>query len=173
VGGTVKIDGTATGESLSVGGSLKTIGDFSVSGRLKVGGKIVVEGDLKAQNIKVGGRIKAHRVEAEQFIETSDLRTRHGAKATRIEINRRGHVEGPLIGEIIILKDRVDAEDIYGDSVQIRSRCKVGNVYANRVHMDARSSADSITYTDELKVDSRASVRICTQKSEKLPEPPF
>ena len=50
------------------------------------------------------------RVEAEQFIETSVLRTRHGAKATRIEISRKGNVEGPLIGEIIILKDKVEAQ---------------------------------------------------------------
>ena len=173
VGGTVSLDRGADGEDLTVGGSLKSRGDFTLSNRLKVGGRASVEGTLKVNSVRVGGRIEADKVLAEQFIETSDIRTRYGAKATRIEIERRGTVRGPLIGDIVTLKERAEADDIYADRIQLRGRCSAGNLYGRIIRIDSRCELQSVTYTEELSADGSVIIRGGSQKSEKLPDPPI
>jgi cytoskeletal protein CcmA (bactofilin family) len=156
-----------------VGGTLRVYGDLTLSNRLKVGGKVAVDGTLEASSVRVGGKIEADKIIAEQFIETSTLKTRYGAKATRIEIERRGSVYGPLVGEIVTLKDRVSAEDIHADRIQLRGGCKAGNLYGRIVRIDSQCEVDSVTYTEELRADSSVKIRNGSRKSEKLPDPPI
>jgi cytoskeletal protein CcmA (bactofilin family) len=173
VGGTVKLEGGAEGEDLSVGGTLKSGGDFTLSNRLKVGGSVSVDGVLRIASVRVGGKIEADKIYAEQFIETSSISTRYGAKATRIEIERKGIVRGPLVGEIITLKDRAEAEDVYADRIQLRGGCRAGNLYGRVIRIDSRCDVESVTYTEELRADDSVRIRNGSQKSEKLPEPPI
>jgi len=173
VGGTVKLYGGGEGEELIVGGTMKCRGDLVISDHVKVGGKIAVDGDLSAKSIRVGGRLEADKVVAKQYIETNVLYTRYGAKATRIEIERRGKVRGPLIGDIVTIKDRASVEDIYADRIQLRRGCRAGNLYGNVIWIDTGCDVDSVTYTDELRADASVRIRRGSQKSEELPEPPI
>jgi cytoskeletal protein CcmA (bactofilin family) len=173
VGGTVKLYGGGEGEELIVGGTMKCRGDLVISDHVKVGGKIAVDGDLSAKSIRVGGKLEADKVVAEQYIETNILYTRNGAKATRIEIERRGKVRGPLIGDIITIKDRASVEDVYAERIQLRRGCRAGNLYGNVVWIDTGCDVDSVTYTDELRADASVRIRSGSQKSEELPEPPI
>lgn len=173
VGGTVKLYGGGEGDELIVGGTMKCRGDLVISDHIKVGGKIVVDGDIDAKSVRVGGKLEADKVVAEQYIETNVLYTRYGAKATRIEIERRGKVRGPLIGDIITVKDRASVEDIYADRIQLRRGCRAGNLYGNVIWIDTGCDVDSVTYTDELRADASVRIRGGSQKSEELQEPPI
>jgi cytoskeletal protein CcmA (bactofilin family) len=173
VGGTVKLYGGGEGEELIVGGSMKCRGDLVISDHVKVGGKINVDGELSAKSIRVGGKLEADKVVAQQYIETNILYTRYGAKAARIEIDRRGKVRGPLIGDIITIKDRASVEDIHGDRIQLRRGCRAGNLYGKVIWIDTGCDVDSVTYTDELRADASVRIRRGAQKSDELPEPPI
>jgi cytoskeletal protein CcmA (bactofilin family) len=173
VGGTVKIDGDAEGENVSVGGTCKVYGNLSLSERLRVGGRAAVDGHVKADSIRVGGKLEAYKAEAEKSIEASVLRTRHGAKATRIEIGRKGEVRGPLIGQIVVAKERSELEDVWADEIQLRSRARAGHLYGRRVHLEHGCEVEGVTYTEELRSEPSVRMRNVPQKAEKLPDPPF
>ena len=128
---------------------------------------------MKADSIRVGGKLEADKAEAEKFIETSVLRTRLGAKAKRIELGRRGEARGPLIGEVVVVKERCSVEDVWGDEIQLRGRAQARRLYGRKVHVEHGCDVESVVYTEELR--SEPSVRMGTppQKAEKLPDPPF
>ena len=141
--------------------------------RLKVGGKVFVSGDLEAGEVRVGGKIEAHTLTAKKYIETNVLRTRSGAKAVRIEIGKRGEAEGPLVGEIIIIKERARVEDVYGGEVQLRGRCRARSVYGRKVRIENGCDVDKVIYTESLHTDPSVRIRSAPQKTEKLPDPPL
>lgn len=172
VGGTVKLYSGGEGEELIVGGTMKCRGDLSIHNHIKVGGKIAVDGDVTADSIRVGGKLEADKVVAQKYIETSILYTRQGAKATRIEIERRGKVRGPLVGDIVTIKDRASVEDIYANRIQLRRGCKAGNLYGRVIWIDTGCDVDSVTYTEELRSDSSVRIRHGSKKSDELAEPP-
>jgi len=152
---------------------LKVDGGLTLEERLKVGGKVSVGGDIEAGEVRVGGKIEAYTLRARKYIETNVLRTRRGAKAVRIEIAKRGEVEGPLVGEVIIINDRARVEDVYGDDVQLRSGCRARSVYGRKVRIENGCDVDEIIYTESLRSDPSVRLRSAPQKTEKLPDPPL
>ena len=138
---------------------MKCKGDLNIHNHLKVGGKIAVDGDVNADSIRVGGKLEADKVVAQKYIETSILYTRNGATATRIEIERRGKVRGPLVGEIVTIKDRAEVEDIHADRIQLRRGCRAGNLYGRVIWIDTGCDVESVTYTEELRSDSSVRIR--------------
>jgi hypothetical protein len=82
-------------------------------------------------------------------------------------------VKGTIIGEIITLKERTSAEDVYADRIHIRGRSRVGNLFGRVIRIESGCDVDSVTYTEELRADGSVRIRGGSQKSEKLPEPPF
>ena len=123
--------------------------------------------------MRVGGRLEAYRAEADKFIEASVLRTRQGAKAARIEIGRRGEARGPLIGEVVIAKERSEIEDVWADEIQLRSRSRAGHLHGRRVQLGHGCEVEAVTYTETLRIEPSVRIRTPPQKAEKLSEPPF
>ncbi|MCK4439292.1 hypothetical protein KAV47_09455, partial [Candidatus Bathyarchaeota archaeon] len=105
--------------------------------------------------------------------EANVLRTRHGAKATRIEIGRKGEARGPLIGQVVIAKERSELEDVWADEIQLRSRVRAGYLYGRRVHLEQGCEVEGVTYTEDLRTETSVKMRNAPQKAEKLPDPPF
>jgi cytoskeletal protein CcmA (bactofilin family) len=173
VGGTVKLNDGGSGEDVSVGGTMRCRGDLIIENRLKVGGKITVDGVITANNARIGGKIEVDKIITQQYIETSNLYTRDGAKSTRIEIDRRGKVKGPLVAEIVTIKDRASVEDIYADRIQLRRGCRAANLYGRVIWIDTGCEVDSVVYTEELRADGSVRIRQGSQKRDELPEPPL
>lgn len=174
VGGTVKINGDGEGHGIDVGGTVKIRGNLTLSNSIDVGGTIEVDGALNSRSIHAGGKVRALKINATNEIETNVLRTRDGAKADRIEIGKKGEVEGPLIANRVYLRDKVEAEDIYAKHAILRRNCRVRNVYADRIQIESGSDiSGKVLYTDSLEADTGVQFRVNPEKTEKLPDPPF
>jgi len=169
----VKRGGAARGREVEVGGALRSEGVLILEDRLRVGGRVSVSRELEAGEIRVGGKVEAYSVVARKFIETTDLITTRGGKAARIEVGKRGEVEGPLVGQVIIVKDRSRVEDIHGDDVQVRGGCRTGSIYGRRVRIEGGCDVDSVQFTESLRADPSVRFRTAPQKTEKLPDPPL
>ena len=173
VGGRVKIDGNAQGKEIKVGGKLKVSGKLKIEGDIRVGGKVEVDENLNVDLIKVGGKIFAKRIEGKREIETTVLETLDGAKAPRIVINRGGKVRGPLMGEEIILKDKVKAEDIYADTVFLRKGCNVGKIFAREVSIESKTRVQRVYYTQSLLTDKLVKYAYPPEKVKEVPQSPI
>ena len=174
VGGRVKIDGNAEGSDIDVGGTVKIGGNLQLTNSINVGGILDVKQKLTASSVEVSGKITCYQIEARDNIETNLLRTTLGAKANRIKIGKNGEVEGPIIAKNVYLKEKVNAEDIYGEDVTLRRGCIVNNIYAARVIIDSNCQIlGKILYTESLSLGKRVDYRSNPEKIEILPEPPF
>jgi cytoskeletal protein CcmA (bactofilin family) len=174
VGGTVNIEGNAAGDTIDVGGTVKIFGDLKLSGPFNVGGSAEVRGEVEAYNIHVGGRIEAEKIEVVGEIKTSTLRTIHGAKAKRIEISRRGEVEGPIIADYVLARDRARFEDIHAKRVILRRGSRARNVYAEIVEIEDKCRiSGEVKYTETLDFERDVRFEHPPEKVESLPQPPF
>jgi cytoskeletal protein CcmA (bactofilin family) len=174
VWGTVRIEGNASGRSIDVGGTARVNGDLELTETLSVGGRAEVGGGLRARRVQVGGRIEAEKVEAVEDIKTNTLLTRLGAVARNIEIGKRGEVEGPLVGETILIRDRARVEDVHGQRVTLRRGCRAHNVYgATVVIEDGCRISGEMKYTERLEADRDVAFAVGPAKVEKLPDPPL
>ncbi|EMR73314.1 Integral membrane protein CcmA involved in cell shape determination, partial [Thaumarchaeota archaeon SCGC AB-539-E09] len=148
--------------------------DLNLSGPLKVGGRAEVRGELKAYNIHVGGRIEAKKIEVVGEIKTSTLRTIHGAKAKRIEIGRRGEVEGPVVADYVLSRDRARFEDIYAKRVVLRRGSRARNIYAEEIEIEGKCRiSGELKYTESLDFERDVRFEHPPEKAESLPQPPL
>ena len=152
---------------------MKSSGNLKLSERLKVGGRVSLRGELYADEVRIGGKLSARKVDVVKLIETNTLKTRDGAKAARIEIGVRGEAYGPLVGSNVIIKSRARVDDIFGDEVNLQSHVIAGRVYGRKVRIESRCDVEEVTYTESLRADSSVRFRVPPQKTEKLPEPPL
>jgi hypothetical protein len=129
--------------------------------------------DVYGDEVHLRSGVRAGKIESDKFIETYYLRTLRGAKASRIEISRRGIAHGPLIGKVIIVKERSSIEDVYGDEVHLRSGVRAGKIVGRRIILEHGCEVDEVIYSEQLRSDSGVRVRVPPKKTEELPKPPF
>jgi len=72
-----------------------------------------------------------------------------------------------------VLRERVEAEDIWGDVVRLRRGCIAGRVYGRLVQLEARCRVEEVEYTEELQVEPGCRINKPPVKVSQLPEPPL
>jgi cytoskeletal protein CcmA (bactofilin family) len=170
----VNINGDAIGRSVGVGGLFHTTGKVKLEEGLSVGGAAEVGGTIEAESVKVGGAVRAESVVASRSIETHKIRTVKGAKADRIEIDRRGEALGPLVGREVVLQRGAYAEDVWGDRVVLLRGARARNVYAGVFEAEEGSDVTgSILFTVELLAERGCHFTAQPAKAEKLPDRPI
>jgi len=141
---------------------------------LRVGGKADVSGVLEAGSVRVGGSVRADRINARTEIQSNSIHTIGGARAVRIEIGRRGEARGPLVAEEVVVGEDAEVEDIYGGVVTLRRGSRIRNVYAVDLRVEnGVELREHVVYSDHLRVDRRVSFFSQPEKAEKLPQPPL
>jgi cytoskeletal protein CcmA (bactofilin family) len=122
----------------------------------------------------VGGSTVAQKIETEEDIHTHKLITRDGAKAQRIEIGRRGEVEGPMVAERVLVRERGRVEDVHGGDVVLRRGCRADNVYGSNVTLeDGCRISGVVQYTGDLRLERDVRLASGPEKVDNLPEPPL
>jgi len=152
VGGSVVLVGPTRGGTIRVGGALDVDGDLELSGPLRVGGRVRVEGRLKARSVKVGGVLRADRVEAEEDVRVGRrLSTAEGVWADYVEIGREGRIEGPVRAGRVRIREEARAEDIWADEIVLEEGARARNLYGKRIYIEYDCViTGEVKYVDEL-----------------------
>jgi cytoskeletal protein CcmA (bactofilin family) len=122
----IDIDGVTTVEGSVYGGNLECNGTATIRGSVEVkeidaGGVLTIEGTMRARQVNIDGciRIKGSKVEAE-----------------RIECDGYLKIDGELNAEIIEAEGYINASEIVGERIVIRSKSSKFLTFLRRFKFD-------------------------------------
>lgn len=174
VGGQVLIE-SGQGGRVTVGGVLEVVKDLLLDDDLEVGGRAKLGGELRADRVSVGGELEADKVTAEDKLSVGiGLGTVRGSKGKEIEIGRRARVKGPIVGDTIKVKERSTVEDVYAETLWMDEGCSANNVYIVRgeIGRDCVVSGH-LQYVEDLDLGSDTRLAMPPEKVSTLPGPPI
>ena len=127
--------------------------------------------EIAAKDIEIGGTARAHKIAAEERVEVGgSITTNDGVTARIVEIGRRGEVHGPIRADKVIIDRDAHAENVYGREILLRTGAIADNIYGQRITIESHCDVSGeVQYTDELRVEEKASLSKQPQKVDKLP----
>jgi cytoskeletal protein CcmA (bactofilin family) len=146
--------------------------------------------------LRISGKFTANKITVKEEADISGkIETKQGLKAKLVTVRSGSRCEGVLIGERVEVGKSADlsygswrlglgahwaaiggmakVDDVYAEQVVIGQMSRAGRIFAGTVKLEQGSSAEQVTYTNELKVDLGAAVNEPPQKVDNLPKPPF
>lgn len=182
VTGHTEVSGDCGARSVQVNGRFVARGSLNVRERLEANGSVEVLNGVRAGELAVGGRLRSKSAVVTGGADISgELQTREGLKAASITIRGGSRCTGPLVGgrvelgksalvlanwgstwagQSIIIKGvgrMTQAEDIYGDEVDLGEATKCRRIFARVVEVGKGCTADEISYTEELRGVTKSS----------------
>ena len=195
-GGFIEIRGDCQAKKVEVGGKFAVAGSLNVSDKLEGYGVTEVGGDFESALLRISGKFTANKITVKEEADISGkIETKQGLKAKLVTVRSGSRCEGVLIGERVEVGKSADlsygswrlalgadwaatggpakVDDVYAEQVVIGQMSRAGRIFAGKVKLEQGSSAEQVTYTDELKLDLGAAVNEPPQKVDNLPKPPF
>jgi cytoskeletal protein CcmA (bactofilin family) len=194
VKGAADAKGNLSAEEVDVLGVLRVSGSLKVSDHLKVTGIADVRERAECRKLTVEGKLSADMALAVDEADVSgELRTVRGIRSKAVTIRRGARVTGPIIGDRVEVGENpsfgqwpsawsevrqrigqmTNVEDVHGRTVRIGPYSQAKRVFAEEVQMENGSTADQVTYTKDLILDTKYHINQTPQKTTKLPEPPL
>lgn len=171
VGGKVSINGLAEGVYMAVGGKVDVDGSLKLSGSIDVGGRVDVSGEISAENITIGGVLRARKVTSEKRVKVGgSLSTDDGVRAGFVEMGRRSEARGPIVADEVIIGKDARVESIYGKEILMRKGANAENIYGEKVTVESHCRINGeLKYTMELNASEKAILAKKPQKVTSLP----
>ena len=175
--GRTGIHGSCKSRKVKVTGSLEVAGSLQTADLLEIYGSAEVDNDFEGTDVRVGGRFEAKRALISNEIEiTGRVETDQGLKAKTVKVGSGSRVEGVIVAERVevgksfeiinwqknwmgqiararLVGKMTRVDGIYADEVRLGSNSRSGRIFARIVEMEDNSSAEEVSYTDELRGD--------------------
>jgi len=143
VGGFAKIVGDAVGKSIDLGGRLSVGNALKLTGPMDIGGELDVGGEAQAEDVDIGGELKAASFKVRRISLAGSARTDKGLFASEdIRVGHRSRVHGWM---------RALQE------IEIESKSEVGSLSARRIRLEDRSRASNI-YSEDVELGDRVEI---------------
>lgn len=192
VGGKFDVSGSLfVSESIEGYGVIEIAENFE-STKLRVSGKLTANRIVIKEEADISGKI-----ETKQGLKGKQINVRNGSRCEGVLIGEQVEVgksadlsygggfnwliqhHATFLNQAMATRGLWTAgamakvDDIYGTQVVLGPMCRAGHIFAEIVKLEQGSTAEQVTYTNELKTDFGASISESPKKVTNLPKPPF